>query len=62
MNFYQALQLALIVLKLMGYITWSWWLVLLPAIILFAVCFIEALRDVRREQRTQALFKPKSDK
>lgn len=32
-KFLPLLQVALIVLKLCGVITWSWWLVLLPCII-----------------------------
>lgn len=31
------IQVTLIVLKALGYITWSWWLVLLPFIILGAI-------------------------
>jgi hypothetical protein len=30
MGFFTALGLIFITLKLMGFITWSWWLVLLP--------------------------------
>lgn len=33
MGFCEALTIAFIVLKLVGVITWSWWLVLLPEII-----------------------------
>lgn len=32
-GFTALLQVALIVLKLVGVITWSWWIVLLPALI-----------------------------
>lgn len=41
MGFLEALTIAFIVLKLVGVITWSWWLVLLPEII--AVAFYTAL-------------------
>jgi hypothetical protein len=30
MNFFSLLALALIILKIMGYVTASWWLVLIP--------------------------------
>lgn len=40
MGFLGALTLAFIVLKLIGIITWSWTLVLLPIIVLFALFFI----------------------
>lgn len=33
LGFVGALQIAFIVLKLCGVITWNWWLVMLPAII-----------------------------
>lgn len=47
MNFFTALGLLLIVLKLIGFITLSWWLVLLPiygplvmAAVVFGLIFI----------------------
>ena len=61
MTFPQALQLAFIVLKLMGYITWSWWIVMTPAIILFVFCLIQATIEVIQEQRQKQLWKRKSD-
>lgn len=33
MGFLQVLTLIFITLKLMGYVTWSWWLVLSPAFV-----------------------------
>ena len=33
MGFTEALTLVFIILKLMGYITWSWWLVLSPLLV-----------------------------
>lgn len=36
-SFLGALQIAFIVLKLVGVINWSWWMVLLPAIIPLAI-------------------------
>ena len=36
-SFLGALQIAFIVLKLVGGINWSWWMVLLPAIIPLAI-------------------------
>ena len=38
-----ALQIALIVLKLLDKISWSWWIVLLPFIVTFGVAIIAAL-------------------
>jgi hypothetical protein len=46
MGFLEALTLIFIVLKLMGTITWSWWLVLLPEIIavgLYILWFVFAV-------------------
>lgn len=43
MNFYDALTIAFIVLKLMGVISWSWWLVLLPKIITTAIDILLAV-------------------
>jgi len=40
MGFTEVLTIVFIVLKLMGIINWSWWLVLLPEIIAFSVCII----------------------
>lgn len=40
MGFTEALTIVFIVLKLMGIITWSWWLVLLPELIAGALYLI----------------------
>jgi hypothetical protein len=40
MGFSWWLTLAFIVLKLTGYIDWSWWLVISPIPIIFVVIFI----------------------
>ena len=37
MGFAEVLTIVFVVLKLMGTIDWSWWLVLLPEIIAFVV-------------------------
>ncbi len=34
------LQILLIVLKLLGYISWSWWLVFIPLMILGAIALV----------------------
>ena len=51
-GFFGLLTVALIVLKLMGYINWSWWLVLLPlygpmaiVLLIFAVVAVIALKN-----------------
>lgn len=43
LGFFTVLGLIFIALKLMGYITWSWWLVLLPlygSVILYIIALI----------------------
>lgn len=42
-GFLPLLTLIFITLKLTGYITWSWWLVLLPMIIPLSILFIALL-------------------
>ena len=42
MNLFTMLAVLFIALKLLGVITWSWWLVLLPlygGLVFFAICF-----------------------
>lgn len=61
MGFTEALTIVFIVLKLIGTIGWSWWLVLLPEIIAvvfyilaFSLSFIGAInttRSIRKELR-----------
>lgn len=52
MSFFGALGLIFITLKLLGTITWSWWLVLLPlyggAVIVFTLFFLSALFGVAK--------------
>jgi hypothetical protein len=43
MGFLEALTIVFIVLKLVGVITWSWWLVLLPEIIAIALYIVLVL-------------------
>ena len=46
MGFPEILTVVFVVLKLIGVISWSWWLVLLPEIIgvvLYALCFFAAI-------------------
>lgn len=40
MGFTEILTIVFIVLKLLGVITWSWWLVVLPEIIAFSLYLI----------------------
>lgn len=42
-GFLPLLTLIFITLKLTGYITWSWWLVLLPMIIPLSILFVALL-------------------
>ena len=46
MGFTEVLTIVFIVLKLLGVISWSWWLVLLPeilAVVVYAIMVISAL-------------------
>lgn len=46
MGFTEFLTIVFIVLKLLGVISWSWWLVLLPeiiAVVLYVIVFIVSL-------------------
>ena len=55
MTFTNALTLLFIGLKLANYIDWSWWLVLSPSILSFALLLVvstlEAIEDERRVRR-----------
>jgi len=42
-GFLPLLTLIFITLKLTGYITWSWWLVLLPMVIPLSILFVALL-------------------
>ncbi len=48
MGFTEILTIVFIILKLIGKITWSWWLVLLPEIIMFAIYDIFLLAALKR--------------
>ena len=53
MGFAEILTIVFIVLKLIGIISWSWWLVLLPeiiAILFYIVIFIVSLIYVYRKR------------
>ena len=39
MSFFSALTLIFVVLKLVGVISWSWWLVFIPTLIEFLIFF-----------------------
>ena len=60
MGFTEILTIVFVILKLIGTIDWSWWLVLLPEIIAFAfyalliICNIVSVRKIHKEQ--QKLF------
>lgn len=42
-----ALQILFIALKLIGVITWSWWVVMLPLILSLVVALIKAIGEVK---------------
>lgn len=46
MGFTEVLMITFIVLKLLGVISWSWWLVLLPEILAFVVYAIMVISAV----------------
>lgn len=46
MGFTEVLTIVFIVLKLLGVISWSWWLVLLPEILAFVVYAIMVISSV----------------
>lgn len=46
MGFTEVLTIVFIVLKLLGVISWSWWLVLLPEILAFVVYAIMVISAV----------------
>ncbi len=53
MNFFTALGLTFVVLKLVGVIHWSWWLVLLPfygglAVFLFLAFLVVLVQEINR--------------
>ena len=51
MGLFGTLALIFIVLKLTSVIAWSWWLVLLPLIILPIVCLICVIRIIIEQKR-----------
>lgn len=69
MGFTELLTVVFIVLKLMGIITWSWWLVLLPEIIagLFYVIlissplWIDSVLDKRFEKKLKKMKSKKEE-
>lgn len=55
MGFTEILTIIFVLLKVFGVITWSWWLVLLPEIIAFAIylfVFIMGLFGVNKTHKT----------
>lgn len=63
MGIAEVLTVVFIVLKLIGKIDWSWWLVLLPeiiAIVLYlAIYFIAAWQQVTVTRTVKSMFKEK---
>jgi hypothetical protein len=57
MNLFTVLFVVFLVLKLVGVIAWSWWLVCLPLIIyvLLMTYVVLRVRHLRRHQRASAL-------
>lgn len=70
MGFTELLTVVFIVLKLMGIITWSWWLVLLPEIIagLFYIIlissplWIDSVIDKHFEKKVKKMKSKKEEK
>ena len=59
MGFVEALLLAFIILKLVGAITWAWWIVLSPAyldVIVYLLVFTVGIKYWRRHKRARADF------
>lgn len=52
MGFTEVLTLIFICMKLMGFITWSWWLVLLPelfGVVIYLLIILASFLDIRRK-------------
>jgi len=59
MGFLEALLLSFIILKLVGAITWAWWLVLSPIyfdVIVYLLVFTVGIRWWRRHKQDRAEF------
>lgn len=55
MGFTEILTLVFVVLKILGVITWSWWVVFLPEIlagVFYLACFILAVLGVKTTTKT----------
>ena len=52
MGFTEVLTLVFICMKLMGFITWSWWLVLLPelfGVVIYLLIILASVLGIRRK-------------
>lgn len=65
MGFAEILTIIFICLKVLGVITWSWWLVLLPemiAVVLYIAIWLAAVISIRNERKAiMKLFRDDSD-
>lgn len=61
MGFAEVLTVVFVVLKLLGKIDWSWWLVLLPEIIAVAIyiilCIVVAVQNCRINKSINRILK-----
>ena len=61
MGFAEVLTIVFVVLKLLGKIDWSWWLVLLPEIIAVAIyiilCIVVAVQNCRINKNINRILK-----
>lgn len=61
MGFTEVLTIVFVVLKLLGKIDWSWWLVLLPEIIAVAIyiilCIVVAVQNCRINKSINRILK-----
>lgn len=62
MGFTEVLTIAFVILKLIGTIDWSWWLVLLPEIIAFALYTSLIVAQVMSVRSMNRSFKRLFDK
>lgn len=54
MGFTEVLTIVFIALKLLGIISWSWWLVCLPeiiAVVLYLICFFAGLHTMNKTSK-----------
>ena len=62
MGFTEILTIVFIVLKLIGIINWSWWLVLLPEIIGLALYVLLVILSIREHKKAEKRFDERWEK